>query len=320
MSPLDLVLLMVANLFWALNPIAGKVLIAQTDPLTTAWLRYAGAALALAAAWPWLRRAGSEAEPRPMPLRDMAIVGIIGATTCFLAPLCQMSGLGASTAVSNSILMTMEPLFTLLLAWLLMRGRLTRQESCVMAIAAAGALTLSGIFSSAGLSDIPRALRQWSRGDLLILAAVFCEACFSVLPKTLSRRYPGPRIYAPAVCIGFFLLSALALLRGGPHLVWLSTWGWLAFFWLGPFGTTLTYLFWLYLLQRGVPLPVLAATLYFQPVIGTAAGVLILHEPLRLNQVLGGALILAAVTGYVWQDVRARSQAPAVDQPIRLTL
>jgi len=306
MSPLDFLLLMAANLFWALNPTAGKILIAQTDPLTTAWLRYAGAALALAVVWPWIRRAGGSEAPRPMPLRDKAILGAIGATTCFLAPLCQMSGLGASTAVSNSILTVTEPLFTLLLAWLLLRGRLTRQESYMMAVAAAGALVLSGIFSSSGLSDIPRALRQWSRGDLLILAAIFCEACYSVLPKMLSGRYSGRRIFAAALATGFFLLSATAFLRGGPHLVWFSARGWLAFFWLGPFGTTATYLFWLHLLQRGVPLPALAATLYFQPVIGAAAGMLILHEPLRGHQMLGGAIILAAVTWYVWQDLRAR--------------
>jgi drug/metabolite transporter (DMT)-like permease len=311
MSPLDLLLLLVANLFWAINPTAGKVLIAQTDPLTTAWLRYAGAALALAAAWPWIRGAGAcdPETPRPLPLRDKAIVAAIGATTCFLAPLCQMSGLGASTAVSNSILMTTEPLFTLLLAWLLLRGRLTRQESYMMAVAAAGALVLSGIFSSTGLCDIPRALRQWSRGDLLLLAAIFCEACYSVLPKMLAGRYPGPRIYAPALAVGFSLLSVTAFLHGGPHLVWFSARGWLAFFWLGPFGTTLTYLFWLHLVQRGIPLPALAATLYFQPVIGAAAGMIVLHEPLRRDQMLGGALILAAVTWYVWQDMRARPQA-----------
>jgi drug/metabolite transporter (DMT)-like permease len=179
----------------------------------------------------------------------------------------------------------------------------------MLAVAAAGALVLSGIFSSTGLSDFPSALRQWSRGDLLILAAIFCEACYSVLPKMLSGRYPGPRIYAPALATGLFLLSVTALLHGGPHLVWFSARGWLAFFWLGPFGTTLTYLFWLHLVQRGIPLPALAATLYFQPVIGAAAGMIILHEPLRRDQMLGGALILASVTWYVWQDMRARPQA-----------
>ena len=311
MRPLDLFLLLAANLFWAINPTAGKVLIAQTDPLTTAWLRYAGAALALAVAWPWLRKAGGAQVRQPMPLRDKVIVGVIGATTCFLAPLCQMSGLGASTAVSNSILMTTEPLFTLLLAWLLLRGRLSRQESYMMAVAAVGALVLSGIFSSSGLSDIPRALRQWSCGDLLILAAIFCEACYSVLPKMLTGSYPGPRIYAPAVATGFVLLSVTALLHGGPHLVWFSARGWLAFLWLGPFGTTVTYLFWLHLVQKGIPLPALAATLYFQPVIGAASGMLILHEPLRFNQMLGGLLILAAVTWYVWQDMRAQPKGGA---------
>jgi drug/metabolite transporter (DMT)-like permease len=294
MGKIDFLLLVVSNLFWAANPTAAKFLVERSDPATTAWLKYLGAGLGFLAFLPWAGKFFKEENPGPASPHDLAWMAGIGATTCFLSPLCQMSGLGASSAVTNSLLVSTEPLFTLVLAWALLRETASPRDVAALAVGAAGSLAVSGFFTPGTLADVPSALRLWSRGDMLLLASIFCEGCYSVFPKRMRAQVSGIRIYGTALATGFVLLSAVVFLKGGPRLHGLRG-AWPALLWLGPLGTGATYLIWIRILQKGIPLPAMILTLFLQPVFGALAAAVVLHEPLRAHQILGGLLILAAV-------------------------
>ena len=74
----------------------------------------------------------------------------------------------------------------------------------------------------------------------------------------------------------------------------------LALLWLGPFGTTLSYVFWMSALSKA-PVASVALTLLVQPLFGALWGTLFLAEPFPLAKQLGGGLILAGLLLTAWQ-------------------
>jgi len=308
MSYSKLLLLVVANMFWAANPTAAKILIGEVGHVTTAWLKYSTALLAFMLFFPAIRSLFPAEEKgrhwlAELSLHDLIVLLCIGLTTCFLSPLCQMQGLTTSSAISNSLLVAMEPLFTLALAYFLLNDPFTRRDALALATGVVGFLILSGFFSNLKTGELSGFLQFASKGDLFLIFAILCEACYSVLPKKLVGRHPGFQIYGTALAIGFiFQTIYLLIVHGMPRLELLSVSGWGALVWLGPIGTTVTYLIWIRVIQHGVPISSMILTLFLQPLFGTLAGYLMLHEPLHLYQAVGAAFILAAVT---WQSLQA---------------
>jgi drug/metabolite transporter (DMT)-like permease len=68
----------------------------------------------------------------------------------------------------------------------------------------------------------------------------------------------------------------------------------LALLWLGPLGSTLTYLYWLLAIER-VNVSSAALTLFIQPIAGSFLGILALDEGFTMTKGIGASLILAAV-------------------------
>ena len=81
----------------------------------------------------------------------------------------------------------------------------------------------------------------------------------------------------------------------------------LGFLWLATAGTAVAYSLWFRGIER---LPVSRASILalLSPVVATAAGWLIAHQTLKVAQIIGAGLVLAAV----WFGQRARSQRRAV--------
>jgi drug/metabolite transporter (DMT)-like permease len=98
-----------------------------------------------------------------------------------------------------------------------------------------------------------------------------------------------------AMMCGFSILSLVVYFAAGlPDLSKLSGPGMLATLWLGPLGTTATYLYWMYALKEA-PVATVALTLFVQPVVGSLLGTVLLGEKLTAIQALGGAIIVLAV-------------------------
>src|SRR6476659_9484687 len=97
--------LILCNVIWALNPIAGKRLIAELGPVHAAWLRYCSSFFAYLLIGRLLRDAYFRKSERLFMawtgFPDAWIVGWIGLTAFFISPLTQMAGLSATTAASN---------------------------------------------------------------------------------------------------------------------------------------------------------------------------------------------------------------------------
>src|SRR5262249_48911831 len=105
-------------------------------------------------------------------------------------------------------------------------------------------------------------------------------------------------VFGTASAAGALFLTLAAVALGGAgfflelgHLSWKGAG---ALIWMGPFGTTMTYLYWMFVLNQGSVASV-SLTLFIQPICGALWGYVFLGDRLSVIQVGGGILILAAV-------------------------
>jgi drug/metabolite transporter (DMT)-like permease len=299
--------LIACNVIWAMNPALGKVLIQEIGPAGAAWIRYFGALAAyllVAVLYPlFLGKKGRWAGTiflKTSAFKDFGTIFLIGCSTFFFSPLTQMLGLSHSTALNNSLLVALEPVFTVLFSWLLLKERLTRVQVGAFLVAFMGFVLLSRMLSeelSFGASV----------GDLALAISTAGEGLYAVLAKKLLDRHRPSAVFGTALALGVLLLTAVVFsFTGIPALGHLSFRGLFAAFWIGPIGTTATYFFWLWVLQKGVAIGDMALTLFVQPVVGALLGYFVLKESMTVFQAFGGALILLAVVAqeYRWGSRR----------------
>ena len=265
----------VAALSWA----APLIRLAEAPSLTVAALRPAAAALPLlAAAAIWRRRELLALRPReaaPLALGGLALA----AHFAFWVAAVQQTSVVASTAM-----MTTQPLFAGLGAWLALGERLTRPLLLGVAISALGALLLAGADYGEGAS---------LRGDLFAaLGAAFAGVYF------VAGRQARARVsnlgYAAAVnaVAAAALLIALAASGGSPAGHGTRAYACIALLALVPQLIGHGSLTWA---LGTLPAVVVAVAVLGEPVGATAIGAAILGERPEPAELLGAAVLLAGV-------------------------
>lgn len=294
--------LILCNLVWSANPAMGKLLLQEFAPSQVAWIRYAGALLVyivlfVPLARKWVRGPAFLLPTRSSRLtpRDLLWLLLLAFLTFCYSPLLQITGLAASRAVDNALIVAMEPLMTVFLAAIVLREQLRWDQSLAFAVSLIGFFLLSGM-------SWERLLTSWDGhllGNFVILLSLLGEASYSVLGRKLLGRYQAHSIFGSALLFGVGFLTLALFLQSGlpsfdPRADHWNARTLLGALWLGPLGTTATYLYWMIALTRA-PVASLALTLFIQPVMGAVWGVLFLDERLNALQAVGGSLILAAV-------------------------
>ena len=248
-------------------------------------------------AWALIPKLRSEPFFFPKRRKEwITVIAVGGMCFCF-SPLLQLTGLNSSRATDNALIIAMEPMMTVLLAWLILKEKITRSYAITFAVALLGFTLLTGV-SIHGL-EVSHAHLV---GNVIMLISLLGEAFYSIGGSQLLERHSPIPIFGLACLSGVILLtlavwiisgeSPIALIQAVPHqLTWKSA---LALAWLGPLGTTASYLYWMYAL-RDAPVSSVALTLFIQPVSGSICGYLLLNERLTISQSLGGAFIILAV-------------------------
>jgi len=130
-----------AVLFGASTPLA-KLLLDGVDPLMLAGLLYLGSGVGLAL----FRAAGrrrAQAREAALRGRQWLWLGLAIASGGVAAPGLLMFGLSGTSAAATSLLLNLEPIFTVLLAWLCFGEAIGGRIALGMTAIAAGALALS---------------------------------------------------------------------------------------------------------------------------------------------------------------------------------
>ncbi len=276
---------LLAILFWGVSFVATKAVVREISPTTLIFSR-AGLGTALLATILALRR--QSAWPPRDAIAPLALMGFVGVA---FHQLLQAYALRLTSAVNTGWLIGLTPIWSALLAGILLKERFGPRKVVGLAVGFAGAgLVVTRGEIGARLLALPA-----TRGDLLILASTLNWAFYTVLGHGIIRRLGPTRATAGAMLLGWLMLLPLfAASSGWSDYARLSPGGWLAMLFLGIACSGLGYLFW-YGALEGIEASRVAAFLYLEPLVTLAAAVLLLGEPVGPTTVLGGLLVLGGV-------------------------
>lgn len=207
---------------------------------------------------------------------------VIGLGLLFFAvfPILFNASLIFTTAARGALALSTLPLLTMVVGAALGSEPLTARKTTGVLIAITGV-------SMALLTGLATAPDGAWRGDLLMVAAALCMALYSIWSKPFIAR-SGPIPFTTlAMAAGAVTLVVLARLNGSFAPV--EAFGppqWLGAFYLGAFGSALTFYLWSFALERTTPTRV-AISVTVNPVAAALVGATLLGEPLSWNLAAG---------------------------------
>ena len=234
------------------------------------------------------------------PRRDWLAVAGLGLLFFAAFPLLFNASLIFTTAARGALALSTLPLLTMLVGAALGSEPLTARKTIGVLVA------ISGV-SLALLSGLATAPATAWRGDLLMVAAAFCMALYSVWSKPhIARSGPIP-FTTLAMAAGAAFLIVTSLLHGSFAPV--AAFGapqWLGAIYLGAFGSALTFYLWAFALKHTTPTRV-AISVTVNPIAASLVGAMLLGEPLGWNLLAGIVTVFAGI----WiATQRANSQGP----------
>ena len=175
--------------------------------------------------------------------------------------LCFFYGLNLSSAINSGIIMTTNPVLVIILAYFLIKEKITLSKIAGILIAASGAILLT-LAGSSGKGDS-------LLGDLFLFVNALSYAIYLVIAKPLMKKYNPLTVitYVFTFGLGFVLLfppTLIEFFQTDFQQISLETWAKITYVIIGV--TFLTYLLTMYGLKYLSP-SVSSAYIYFQPVL-----------------------------------------------------
>lgn len=257
-------------------------MVADLDPLTLAALRFGGAFLvllpiALAARQPWPRG------------RDWIAVLLLGGLYFCVYQVLYNAAFVYATAAHGSMIGSLLALITMAVAALFGVERLTIRKITGVLIATCGVAAAL----AAGLAGAPEG--AW-RGDLLMLAGVFCWACYNVWSRPFIVRSSPLTFLMSGMGMGAGLLVAIVFWRdGSTAFATLTSGQWSALIYMALLATPLALWLWIFALRYASPTRA-ASTMAMHPIAAALLAGAIVGEPVGFDIAIG----VVAVLGGIW--------------------
>jgi drug/metabolite transporter (DMT)-like permease len=270
--------LLSAALFGASTPLA-KIMLGGVDPWMMAGLLYLGAGIGLAAVHLSRNAFGLPAIEAPLRRSDVPWLAAVIVAGGILGPVFLMFGLTRTDAAGASLLLNLEGLATMGIAWLVFRENVDRR----LLLGAFAILAGAALLSWQG-----RASLEW--GTVLIVAACVSWGIDNNLTRKLSSADPVQiamlkGLVAGAVNLTLVLMQGAALPSTGTILA-AGVVGFLGY------GVSLA-LFVLGLRHLGTART--GAYFSLAPFIGALLAVTLLNEPLTVRLIMAGSLMAAGL-------------------------
>ena len=271
-----------------------KPLAAVFPVMLLAWLRFGIGAIAMLK---WVKRPAGET---PLSRQTRVLLFLESFFGNFLFTLCMISGVSMTSAVTAGVTMAAIPAVVALMSWLFLRESVTARTWTAIALAVIGiGLNAWSKADQPGLASASAASNP-ALGQLLLIAAVLCEAAYAVIGKKLTASVSPKRITALINLWGFTLSTPAGL-----YLAWrfeftqvaAPMWGLLLFYALAACVWTV----WLWM----TGLRVIAASqagifTVLLPISATLVGMLALGERVDSTQFLAFGIALASVAIATW--------------------
>ncbi|HEX6736497.1 MAG TPA: DMT family transporter [Azonexus sp.] len=271
---------------WGGTWIAGRVIAQElTAPLAVAALRFVVAGLVVAG----VMLASGTGIPLPQGGREWGLVWALGFFGIFLYGLCFFFGLQHLTAGRGALVVALNPVVIVLLAWLAGKEGMTPRKALGSVIALAGCLTVIG-------NGDPLALLQGDvgLGEWLILGCVGSWAAYTFIGWRATSRFSALATTFYGSLTGAILLGLAALIQGGGTPGEWSWRVWSSMLFLAVFGTAIAYTWFTAAVQQ---LGAGHASIFINlvPVFAVLQAAVLLDERLGLPVLFGGLLVIAGV-------------------------
>ncbi|WP_028403028.1 DMT family transporter [Ectobacillus panaciterrae] len=273
--------LALAASIWGGMYVVVKIVVSIIPPLELVWMRYLVAIIALLIIGLMTRQSWR------IHRRDLLLIIAIGVIGNTISIVTQEIGTKLSSAQMGAIITSSTPAFMVIFARLLLKERLNVKKGLSVCLATMGVLLIVG----KGHMDISNQL-----GGISLLVAALTWALMSVLIKRVPSNYSQIVVTTYSILVAIVMLTPFVLGRLHEINIYQLThptiWGGVLY--LGVVSTAGGFLLW----NRG--LQMLNASsgglfFFFQPLVGTLLGWLILGENIGVTFWIGSILILSGV-------------------------
>ncbi|WP_342041792.1 DMT family transporter [Bacillus sp. OTU2372] len=269
--------------FWGVSFVSTKAVLEKLDPFSIIVLRFGIGALFLLLLLV-IKRIRLFVSITYLP--HLIILGILGV---FVHQILQATALLTINASSAGWLISLSPIFTVILSILFLNEKMTITKATGMVLAITGVLLVTSTRSGHSFQF------SINIGFLLMILSTLNWAVYSVIFKSLRIPYSPLLVTFYMSLIGLVLTTPFIMRsKGWESLSLLDHTEWAHLLFLGVFVSGIAYWYW------GKALKVLEASkvsmfLYLEPVSTLIAAVLLLQEKVLFISVAGGIIIIIGV-------------------------
>ncbi|AOY16702.1 hypothetical protein BGI23_16150 [Bacillus sp. ABP14] len=281
---LGAICLSLAASIWGGMYVVSKYVLDFIPPLTLVWLRFIIAFVVLY----MILKITEKKQKKTVTIRkkDWLLFAWIGFIGYFISITCQFIGTKLSDAHTGSLVTSATPAFIVIFAAIILKEKLTARRLLSTIIATIGVIIVIGWDIEIGSYFI---------GTIILVGAAITWALLSIYVKIASARFSSLVITTYAIFFSLFFIT--------PFMVWefqsnpiehMTLYVILGVLYLGIVSTAAAFFLW----NKGLELvdaSIGSLFFFFQPIIGSLLGWLLLNETLNSNFFIGGILIICSV-------------------------
>jgi drug/metabolite transporter (DMT)-like permease len=280
----------------------GKVIIQSFPVFLASGLRFA---VATAIILPLV--VNSEGGFPRVPRRDWLILIIMALCGQILFTVLLLFGLKMTSAMEAGIITSTTPAAMGMVAFLVLRERLGLHQWLGIVLAVMGVLAVNGFLTPQIMTAGRRAHLM---GNLLVCIAVFGEAVFLLLRKTIDHKASSMATTAILCLLGLIMFLPLSLYQAlNFDFASVGYLGWGAILYFGAIFTVMAYILWFNGVTKvsGGTAGVFTAVM---PISAVTFAALFLDEAFSLSTLLGVAFVLAAILMLSWKSDKEPNPIP----------
>ncbi|PGN42760.1 EamA family transporter [Bacillus cereus] len=281
---LGAICLSLAASIWGGMYVVSKYVLDFIPPLTLVWLRFI---IAFVVLYGILKLAEKKQKKKVNTRKkDWLLFAWIGFIGYFISITCQFIGTKLSDAHTGSLVTSATPAFMVIFAALILKEKLTARRLLSTIIATNGVIIVIGWDIEIGSYFI---------GTIILVGAAITWALLSIYVKIASIQFSSLVITTYAIFFSLFFIT--------PFMIWelqtssigtVNTYVILGVLYLGIVSTAGAFFLW----NKGLELidaSIGSLFFFFQPIVGSLLGWLLLNETLNSNFFIGGILIICSV-------------------------
>ena len=276
----------ITAIFFSGSFIAAKYTTFDLGPLTTSFLRYVVAFIFLALLISHYKKDSLKIKKEDVP--KLVLLGLFGITGYHFF---FFSSLKYTLVTNTGIINASSPVVTGLMAAIFIKERLTKKNYIGIILAFLGVLILITKGEIETFTNL-----NFNYGDMLMLLAVVSWVVYSLIIKSLSKKYSSFTLTFYATLWGVIMLLFFALAEGGAEQVQtISLRSVLSLLYMGIFASGIGYLFYNYGIHELGPTKTSSLVYSIVPIFVAILSFIFFAEGLTCPMIISVVLIIAGL-------------------------